>query len=94
MFEDLKSISLKIFKALFKDKDQIIIDDKTYPIEKYSPSGIKHVDIENYRFMEQNPKKNSHWADKARNGHKIMWVLKDWEYIGQVHNGKYKDFRE
>lgn len=92
--DDLKSKSLKIFKALFAGNEEVIVDGESYPIKSYSPSGVKHVDISNFRFLEQNPTKNSHWAEKARNGHKILWILKDWEYIGQVHNGTFKNFRK
>jgi hypothetical protein len=91
--DDLKYNSLKVFKALFEGKEEVKVNGQSYPIKTYSPSGVKHVDISNYRYLEQNPTKNSHWAEKARKGHKIMWILKDWEYIGLVHNGTFKDFR-
>lgn len=94
MIDNLKSTAQKIFDALFNGKDRVAVNNNTYSVKKYSPSEVKHLDIADYRFMEQNPKKNSHWAEKARNGEKIMWILKDWEYIGQVHNGEFKDFRK
>jgi hypothetical protein len=94
MIDDLKSKALQVFNSLFEGKEGVKIGDQNYPIKAYSPSGVRHVDISDYRFLEQNPKKNSHWAEKARNGDRIMWILKDWEYIGQVHNGKFKDFRK
>lgn len=92
--EDLKDNALKIFDAMFTNKDQVELEDESYEIQVYSPSGVKHVDIGEYRFIEQNPKKDSHWAHKAQKGHQIMWILKDWDYIGQIHNGEYKDFRD
>lgn len=92
--ENLEKISLKIFCKMFEGEKQVAINGKKYPIEKYSKSGVKHVDILNYRFIEQNPEKDSHWAEKARNGQNIMWILKDWDYIGQVYEGKFRDFRK
>jgi hypothetical protein len=92
--KNLKETALKIFSAMFEGKEEVTIGDKAYPIETYSKSKVKHVDISNYRFIEQNPQKDSHWAEKARKGDQILWILKDWDYIGQVHDGKYKDFRE
>lgn len=92
--ENLKKKALKIFKKMFSNADQVEIDGDSYSINTYSPSGVKHVDIGKYRFIEQNPKKDSHWAKKAQRGDEIMWILKDWDYIGQIHNGEYKDFRK
>ena len=91
--ENLEQTALQVYEAMFNDQEKVKIQDEVYPIETYSKSGVKHVDISSYRFIEQNPQKDSHWAEKARKGDKIMWILKDWDYIGQVHDGKFKDFR-
>ncbi|MGV9171078.1 MAG: hypothetical protein ACOC44_11740 [Promethearchaeia archaeon] len=91
---NLKETALKIFEAMFNEKDDVPIDNRAYKIQVYHASGVKHVDIGDYRFIEQNPNKDSHWANKAQHGHEIMRILKDWDYIGQVHNGKYKNFRD
>lgn len=92
--EGLKETAIKIYDKIFSGEKKVEIDGKNYPIENYSKSGVKHVDIAKYRFIEQNPEKDSHWAEKARKGDKIMWILKDWDYVGQIHDGNYKDFRK
>ena len=40
--------------------------------------------------MEQNPRKQSQWAKKAQEGHKIMWVFKGRSYFAQILDGKFK----
>ncbi len=88
--EDLKEIGLKIYDALFEGKKNVEIDDIEYPIKKFS-SGIKYVDLFGYRFIEQNRRKKSEWAKKAREGHKIMWIIKGRRYIAQIMDNHYID---
>jgi len=92
--KNLEEKAQKIYEALFEGKEEVEFEGETYPIETYSPSGVRHVNVDNFQFLEQNPKKDSHWAKKARQGQKILWIMKDWDYIGQIHEGKFKDFRE
>jgi len=88
--EDLKEKGLKIYHAIFEGKKNVEIDDIEYPIKKFS-SGIKYVDLFGYRFIEQNRRKKSEWAKKAREGHKIMWIIKGRRYIAQITDNNYKD---
>lgn len=88
----MRETALYIFEILFDGKMQVSIDNRTYPIETYSSSGEKYITVLNYQFVEQNRLKNSHWAEKARSGHKIMWALKDWKCIGMVRNGEFSLF--
>ena len=88
--ENLKEKGLEIFKAIFEGKKSVEIDDIKYAIKKFS-SGIKYVDIFGYRFIEQNRRKKSEWAKKAREGHKIIWIIKGRRYLAQIMDGKYTD---
>ena len=88
--ENLKETGFKIFNAIFDGSKSVEIDDIEYPIKKFS-SGIKYVDIFGYRFIEQNRQKKSEWAKKAREGHKIMWIIKGRRYLVQIMDGKYTD---
>jgi hypothetical protein len=90
--EELKGKALRIFDALFNGKAHVTINNQTYPVETYSPRGEKYITVSKYQFMEQTTLKNSHWAEKARNGDKIMWVLEDWKCIGKVQNGEFSLF--
>jgi len=88
--EDLKSKGLKIYEAIFEGKKEVEIDEIKYPIRKFS-SGIKYVDLFGYRYIEQNRNKNSEWGKKAREGHKIMWIIKGRRYTAQILDGEYKE---
>ncbi|MHA2473616.1 MAG: hypothetical protein ACXAES_10320 [Promethearchaeota archaeon] len=88
--EDLKHKGLKIFNAIFEGKKEVEIDEIKYPIRKFS-SGIQYVDLFGYRYIEQNRNKKSEWGKKAREGHKIMWIIKGRRYVSQILDGEYKD---
>ena len=91
--EETKANALKIYNAIFKGEKRIELEGIEYPIEKFS-SGIKYVDLFGYRFIEQNRNKKSEWAKKARDGHKIMWVIKGRQYIAQILDGEYHDLKK
>jgi len=91
--ENLKENGLKIFDAIFETKKIVEIDDIEYPIKKFS-SGVKYVDLFGYRYIEQNRNKKSESGKKAREGHKIMWIIKGRRYIAQIMDGQYKDLKK
>ncbi|MGB5912719.1 MAG: hypothetical protein WBH31_16115 [Promethearchaeia archaeon] len=88
--EDIKIKGLKIYKAIFEGKKNVEIDEIEYPIKKFS-SGIKYLDLFGYRFIEQNWRKKSEWGKKAREGHKIMWIIKGRRYIAKIMDGEYNN---
>ncbi|MFW9824730.1 MAG: hypothetical protein ACFFE4_17440 [Candidatus Thorarchaeota archaeon] len=91
--EDLKEKGLKIYQAIFEGKKSVELDEIEYSIKKFS-SGIKYVDLFGYRFIEQNRNKKSEWGKKAREGHKIMWIIKGRRYMAQILDGNYKDLKK
>ncbi|MFX0023813.1 MAG: hypothetical protein ACFE9S_15915 [Candidatus Hermodarchaeota archaeon] len=91
--EDLKENGLKIYNAIFDKKKSVEIDEIEYPIKKFS-SGVKYVDLFGYRYIEQNKNKKSEWGKKARQGHKIMWIIKGRRYIAQILDGVYQDLKK
>ena len=86
----LKENGLEIFKAIFDKKKTVIIDNVKYPISKFS-SGIKYVDLLGHRYIEQNRRKKSEWGKKAREGHNIMWIIKERRYLARIMDGVYTD---
>ncbi len=44
---------------------------------------------EQLRVMEQNPKKQSAFAEKARLGAQIVWALKGRAFFGRIVDGDY-----
>ena len=91
--EDLKLKGLKIYNAIFGNKKIVEIEEIEYPIKKFS-SRIKYVDLFGYRFIEQNRNKKSEWGKKAREGHKIMWIIKGRKYIARIMDGEYSDLKK
>jgi len=88
--EDIEEKTLKIYKAMFNDKEIVKIDDKKYSFDRTPQLGIRILKIGDYKFLEQNPEKDTQWGEKARKGHKILWVLKDSDYIAQVYDGEFR----
>ena len=88
--ETLKKNGLKIYNAIFEGKKSIEIDDVEYNIKKFS-SGIKYLDLFGYRYIEQNRRKISVWGKKAREGHKIMWIIKGRRYVARILDGDFTD---
>jgi len=88
--ESLQENGLKIFNAIFEGKKNVEIDEVEYPIKKFS-SDIKYLDLFGYRYIEQNLRKKSEWGKKAREGHKIMWIIKGRRYVGRIMDGKFTD---
>lgn len=91
--ENLKENGLKIYKAIFSGKKKVEIDEIEYSIEKFS-SGIKYVDLFGYRYIEQNRNKKSEWGKKAREGHKIMWIIKGRRYLVRIMDGEFIDLKK
>lgn len=91
--EGLKEKGLKIYNAIFEGKKKVEIDGIEYPIKKFS-SGIKYLDLFGYRFIEQNRHKKSEWGKRAREGHKIMWIIKGRKYMVRMMDGEYIDLKK
>jgi hypothetical protein len=58
-------------------------------VRKFARSGLRHVVLpDDAMLVEQNPKKQSEWAELARSGHRVAWVLRDGEYLARVVDGE------
>lgn len=86
--EKLEENGQKVYFAIFENRKQVEIDDIEYKIKRFS-SGVKYLDLFGYRFIEQNSKKKSEWGKKAREGHKIMWIIKGRRYIARIMDNEY-----
>ncbi len=57
-------------------------------VRRFARSGLRYVDLEGGAVLvEQNPKKQTEWAELARAGSRIAWVLRDGEYLARVIDG-------
>jgi hypothetical protein len=86
---DLEATAKAAFKAMFKDERSFEFGGKTYTVEKLKSSRLKAVDFGEYQCIEQNPRKDSQWAQKAREGHQIAWVFKGRAYVARVMDGEF-----
>ena len=58
-------------------------------VKKFSRSGLRYVDLgEGAVLIEQNPKKQSEWAELAARGHRIAWAMRNGEYLARVVDGE------
>ncbi|MFC2168456.1 hypothetical protein ACFLRW_05665 [Acidobacteriota bacterium] len=92
--EELKEIGIKIYTAIFSNKTSLDIDNMNHPIKIFKSSGVRYVDLLDYRFIEQNRNKPSQWGQKAREGSNIMWIIKDRRYLVRIDNGEYIELKK
>ena len=58
-------------------------------VRRFQRSGLRHVELTHgATLIEQNPKKSSDWADLARQGRRVAWVMRDGEYLARVVDGE------
>jgi hypothetical protein len=58
-------------------------------VKRYARSGLRYVELAGGAVLvEQNPKKQSEWAELAQSGHRVAWVLRDGEYLARVVDGE------
>ncbi|MFW9944445.1 MAG: hypothetical protein ACFFB7_05550 [Candidatus Sifarchaeia archaeon] len=91
--EGLQRVALKIYEAIFGGQESVKIDDVTYPVERTSKSDLLSIRVGTLFFVEQNPSKSSKWAEMAKEGHQIMWVMKGRSYLARVMDGKFLDLK-
>ena len=82
-------MAILAFNAIFSDLDSVEINEVTYPIKITSRAGLKYIEIDEFKFMEQNPNKSSKWAKMAQNGTRIIWIFKGRSYHARVVEGKF-----
>ena len=57
-------------------------------VRRFARSGLRYVDLGGGAVLvEQNPQKRSEWAELARSGRRVAWVLRDGEYLARVVDG-------
>ncbi|MCK4307259.1 hypothetical protein KAW50_03415 [candidate division WOR-3 bacterium] len=84
------SIILILFKNLFAN-NEVRLPQGTVVL-KTTSSGLRYYKLGRYLFIEQNPEKKSKYAELARKGHKIAWLIDTTtdEYLKRVIDGKIK----
>jgi hypothetical protein len=58
-------------------------------VRRFRQSGLRHVELpHDCVLVEQNPKKSSEWAELARSGRRVAWVMRDGRYLARVVDGE------
>ena len=58
-------------------------------VRRFARSGLRYVELGGGTVLvEQNPKKRSEWAELARAGRRVAWVLRDGEYLARIVDGE------
>lgn len=58
-------------------------------VRRFRQSGLRHVELSSGAILiEQNPKKSSEWAELARAGRRVAWVMRDGRYLARVVDGE------
>ena len=58
-------------------------------VRRFSRSGLRYVELsEGSALIEQNPKKTSEWAELARKGRRVAWLMRGGEYLARVVDGE------
>ena len=58
-------------------------------VRRFRNSGLRHVELPaGAVLVEQNPQKSSEWAELARKGRRVAWVMRDGRYLARVVEGE------
>ena len=58
-------------------------------VRRFARSGLRYVELDSDAVLvEQNPQKKSEWAELARRGRRVAWLLRDGEYLARVVDGE------
>lgn len=58
-------------------------------VSKFARSGLRYVNLKGGAVLvEQNPKKDSEWAELANQGHRVAWVMREGQYLARVVDGE------
>ncbi len=58
-------------------------------VRRFRQSGLRHVELpHDCVLIEQNPKKSSEWAELARAGRRVAWLMRDGRYLARVVDGE------
>ncbi len=64
-------------------------DGRLVHTKKFKGGTLYAVDLDDRRYVEQNQNTRSAYADRARQGAKILWVIKrsNDQYLGYIEDG-------
>ena len=57
------------------------IRGRTFRLQYYRASHVPFIEIGDFKFVAQNPKKNTRFADAQRDGLDITWIFENGHYM-------------
>ncbi len=58
-------------------------------VKRFARSRLRYVELgDGLVLVEQNPNKSSEWADLARAGRRVAWLMRDGRYLARVVDGE------
>ncbi len=86
-------------QALRENANLVELEGRRYPVRRTQRRRLRQVDFEfageALRGIEQNPETQSHWAELARAGQKVMqFTSGGGRYLANVANGKLTLYRK
>ena len=58
-------------------------------VRRFSRSGLRYLPLSGGTILiAQNPSKQSRWAQMARQGHQVAWLMKEGRYLARVLDGE------
>ena len=58
-------------------------------VKRFARSRLRYVELgEGLVLIEQNPNKSSEWAELARAGRRVAWLMRDGRYLARVVDGE------
>jgi hypothetical protein len=91
---NIERIARVIYDAIFQNKSAAEIDGIMYAIVKTSKSKVRLIEYDGLTYIEQNPHKSSRWAEEAREGHRILWVMQGRRYLARIRDERFLDLRK
>ncbi len=93
-FMNLEEACRACAAAIFGGQAEVELEGQTLPVQR-NAAKLRCVDVtvggEQLRIMEQNPKKETEWAEKAKAGAKIVWAFKGRAMFARLVDGQYTE---
>jgi len=85
-----------VYEPDFPDKEtiqaasrQLFGEEGKGKVRRFSRSGLRYVALSGgTTLIEQNPSKQSRWAQMAHQGHQVAWLMKEGRYLARVLDGE------
>jgi hypothetical protein len=58
-------------------------------VKRFARSRLRYVELgDGLVLIEQNPNRKSEWAEMARAGRRVAWLMRDGRYLARVLDGE------